>query len=80
MSNDLLNKVKAMSLDDVYALAVKQLHACQLRNTRNKKYTDKNRQKCSNAALRCYYKNRDMYHPELNPNGLVEKKFKREVI
>lgn len=32
------------------------------------------------ASRKYYFKKNDIYHPELNPNGLQEKKFKQQVL
>ena len=36
------------------------------------------KQAFSMASRRYYYKKNDIYHPELNPNGMIEKKFKND--
>jgi len=79
MSMDLkvytLNEVKAMPLDVVYKHALHDLNDIAKQKIRNHKY-------CTTPHMRLFYRKRyylrnDIYHPEYNPDGTIEKRYKR---
>ena len=73
-------KLANLSHDDLIALATKQLIRLHQNTQSVTKYHKKNRKRCSDTSRKYYFKKNDIYHPELNPNGLQEKQFKRTVL
>ena len=65
---------------EMKALFAKKYHDRLLRDrayAREYRLSPEGKQKEKVRALRYYYKKNDLYHPELNPKGSIERKYKR---
>ena len=71
--------VKTLPMNKVFELAVQTLQQKQYQSRSMSKYfkTEHGRKKHNQQQLRQYYIKKDQYHPKLNPNGKIEKKYKR---
>ena len=71
--------VKTLPMNKVFELAVQTLQQKQYQSRSMSKYfkTEHGRKKHNRQQLAQYYKKKDQYHPEINPNGKIEKKYKR---
>lgn len=72
--------IKTMPMNKVFELAVQTLMQKQYQSRSMSKYfkTEHGRKRHNRQQLRQYYVKRNQYHPELNPNGKIEKKYKRK--
>ena len=77
---DIINRVKQLTHEELLNIAVKYLMKRQKNVESVMKQHNKNRAKYNTYARTYYYKKNDIYHPELNPNGMIEKKFKRQLL
>lgn len=78
--DELRELVKTMPMNKVFELAVITMmqKQYQARSMSNYFKTPLGRAKHNRQQLKQYYIKKDQYHPELNPNGKIEKKYKRQ--
>ena len=72
----------AMTSEQVFNLALQHLLTTNMNKSRWQRYYQfgDNHQQHNVKAKRYYYKKNDIYHPELHPSGLHERKYKREAL
>jgi hypothetical protein len=70
-----LASVKALPIDQVYDLALKHLLIVEKQRLRSRRYSQIKRVRVKRK--RHYYAKNDIYHPEHNPEGTLEKHCKR---
>jgi len=75
MSEPTLEQVKTLPLEKLYEYALKHLKNLERKKTWNRKYNALPDTKA--RSHRYYYVKNDIYHPEHNPEGSVEKRFKK---
>lgn len=78
--DELRELVKTMPMNKVFELAVITMmqKQYQARSMSNYFKTPLGRAKHNRQQLKQYYIKKDQYHPELNPNGKIERKYKRQ--
>ena len=78
--DELREIVKTMPMNKVFELAVITMmqKQYQARSMSNYFKTPLGREKHNKQQLKQYYIKKDQYHPELNPDGKIEKKYKRQ--
>lgn len=78
--DELREIVKTLPMNKVFELAVITLQQKQYQARSMSAYfkTPQGREKHNRQQLKQYYIKKDQYHPELNPDGKIEKKYKRQ--
>lgn len=70
-----LEDVRVLPLDKLYDYALKYLKNLERKKKWNRKYNAL--PDIKTRSRKYYYRKNDIYHPEHNPDGQVEKRFKR---
>jgi hypothetical protein len=70
-----IEDVKQLPLDKVYMYALKHLANLDRKKKWNRRYNTNPQVK--ERQRQYYYTKHDIYHPDCNPDGTVEKRYKR---